>query len=166
MAKKTDHTGFRNRDLFCYNCGSSQTMPLLMSVQLAGDFMKSFSKLHRNCPPTWKQPVPTEGMTTAERAQFWISHGEKGASSQVMWDAFILRSPKRVNHPCDPDDFRRCHLLLEMVPEWRGRMDKLKELSTVWTSLVDNWDRLTELLKEQLAGKKNNMYEEMKKLGC
>lgn len=69
-------------------------------------------------------------------------------------------------HPHDPDDFRRCYMLLFMVPEWKELLHEIKGESDVWEKLIDNWDQLTTMLEEQLAGKRNNMYQFMKKLGC
>jgi len=64
-------------------------------------------------------------------------------------------------HPHDPSDFYRCHKLLELIPEWREELPKMREVSPAWAALVDNWDMLTDMLKEQIAGKKNDMYEKM-----
>lgn len=47
------------------------------------------------------------------------------------------------------------------------RIDNLRTLSLVWEKLADNWDKLTEMLEEQLQTKKaNGMYELMKQIGC
>jgi hypothetical protein len=41
----------------------------------------------------------------------------------------------------------------------------LKPASKTWENLVENWDKLTEMLKEQMQTKKpNGMYEFMKQL--
>jgi len=71
----------------------------------------------------------------------------------------------QIDIPWDPSDFNRCHGLLEMVPEWKSRMNEVAKLSKQWNSLVKNWDKLTEMLLEQnKTGKPNGMYEFMETL--
>jgi len=146
-------------------------MSLPQPVTMAAAIMKQFAKDHMNCVKTWEPLVVDMSLSERNRAIWWISkmNGEHGVSSEVMWRIFFHGTARIGDdsiHPSDPDDFRRCHLLLEAVPEWRDRMDLLKPLSPVWARLVENWDKLTEMLKEQMAGKKNDMYKFMKELGC
>jgi hypothetical protein len=61
--------------------------------------------------------------------------------------------------------------LLEAVPEWKEKhhLNKLKGLSTTWSNLVDNWDKLTEMFEENRKNKwetsdKIGMYEFMQTL--
>lgn len=172
MATKKEHTGFRNGQLFCFNCGQSYDMKLPQPVNMAAAMMKQFSKDHKNCPKTWEEPKPeTDGKTEYENAQWWLQNGERGISSETMFTHLSgthnLRAGRGECHPSDPDDFRRCHLLLEAVPQWRDKLHKMKNASTVWTNLVDNWDKLTEMLLEQMKTRKDNgMYDLMKSLGC
>ena len=74
-----------------------------------------------------------------------------------------------INHPHDPDDFRRCYLLLKAVPEWKKDLHKLKGLSPAWSNLVDHWNELTEMFERNEREdwknhKKIGMYELMQKL--
>lgn len=167
-----ENTGFRNGNLFCFNCGESQTLPLPMRVELATDFMMSFSKLHRKCPNTWIEPQNVDALinTEEQNCDWWIKNGEHGISSKTMFN-FLSDGLKIENRelrtPSDPDDFRRCHLLLEAIPQFRGKLDRMKSVDQTWANLVENWDRLTEMLLENIAmGKPNGMLEFMKKLGC
>jgi len=103
----------------------------------------------------------------------WFAQGEIGVSSKTMactvigmtlddtWSAYE-------NHPSDPDDFRRCLLFLEAVPEARSHFNKISKLSPVWERLVDSWDVLESLLKEEMSkgNKAPKTYEMMKNLGC
>ncbi len=164
--KKKDHTGLRDGKMFCFHCGGEYDMNLPQPIDMVVAMTKVFTKQHKDCKPTWKQPVPNPSWSVDRKALFWSTNGERGASSNVMFATMTEFPYARTDHPCDPDDFRRCHMLLEMVPEWRSELHRMREVSSVWSNLVDNWDALTILLKEQLAGKKNNMYEVMKSLGC
>ena len=43
----------------------------------------------------------------------------------------------------------------------------MKKESEVWRRIVENWDKLCEMLEEQMkTGKANGMYEFMESLGC
>ena len=172
--KKEDHTGFRNNNLFCFHCGTSQVMPLPMQVGLAADFMKLFVKHHKNCAKVWKEPSPkeTEGMATvAEKMKWWKDKGEHGTSSETLFgilggDLGWMIPKYKYEHPHDPDDFRRCWLLLEAIPEWKTQLDRMKPISDQWNVLVDNWDKLTELLIEGMKiDNGEEMYDFMKKIG-
>lgn len=174
--KKKEHTGFRNGNLFCYNCGASYEMPLPQPISMAAALMNQFAKDHEKCPPTWKEPVNDgNGKTVEENANWWAQNGRHGISSITMFNALTqglnVRALKNdhPSHPGDPDDFNRCYLLLKAVPQWqeKSQLDRLRKLSPVWNNLVENWDKLTEMLEEQIRTKKpNGMYEFMNSLGC
>ena len=71
-----------------------------------------------------------------------------------------------VSHPCDVYDLRRCYLLLELIPEWKDDLYKMKEVSLVWNKLIDNWEQFMPLLEERMCGRKNDLLERMKAIGC
>jgi hypothetical protein len=175
MKKKTEHTGFRNGDLFCFNCGTAYKMNLPQPVSMASAMMKQFAKDHKNCAKTWVQPVMgTDERTERQKAEWWLQNGERGVSSETMFHYLSdqkIRIGKYESTPSDPDDFKRCSKLLEAVPEWRSKLHLLKPVSPVWEKLVDNWDKLEEMFieaKKLWAQNKgaSEMYEFMKSLGC
>ena len=47
--------------------------------------------------------------------------------------------------PYDADDFGRCYRLFIAVPEWKARIQELKQMSSVWAGIVDEWENLSEL---------------------
>jgi len=164
--QKTEHTGMRNEMMFCYNCGRSQKLPLPMDIRIFAALAKAFSKIHRKCEKTWTQPVndPNEKLER-ENLKWWIENGEQGTSSKTMVKYLSTSIEYYVKHEChphDPDDFRRCHLLMEAVPQFKSKIRRMKSVSKTWSNLIDNWDKLTKMLKsEEIA-----MYSYMKKLGC
>lgn len=167
--KPTEHTGFRNGDLFCYHCGDSHKLNLPAPVKDAAQAMIDFSERHKKCKKTWDEPVADpQDKNTKECADWWLKYGERGVSSETMFMRLDGREIRQGgSHPYDPSDFRRCYLLLNAVPQWRSQLHKLKTISPVWSNLVDNWDKLTEMLEEQMkTNQPNGMYEFMKKLGC
>jgi hypothetical protein len=166
---KNSHCTIRNESFFCYNCGGKQIIPFPIDTRIFGAMAKEFEKIHKNCEPIWKQPEPDMSLSKSERIRWWLENGERGVSSNtiigVITDCFI--DQKHYGHPHDPDDFRRCYELLKAVPELKMDLYKMKSLSEVWSKLVDNWDRLTQMLEEKIkSGKPNGMYELMQSLGC
>lgn len=100
----------------------------------------------------------------------WLVNGETGLSSLTMvrcFEGLENRSKWDDRHPLDPDDFWRCCRLLIAVPEYRERLDELRELSDVWGRLVDNWPEFERLLFRDLPSRKcGELYERMKAIGC
>lgn len=120
-------------------------------------------------------PPEIMNMPIQERAELWISCGETGISSRTIW--MVLRNvhfqqspfPERLRFapPWDPGDFRRCYLLLRLIPEWRGRLEEVAEQFPVWKPLVKNWDELTELYEMERENSDGNaplLYARMKEL--
>lgn len=171
--KDKSNTGFRNGNLFCFNCGSSFDMQLPQPVDFASIMMKSFSKAHINCPKTWAEPVAEiNGKSEKENMNWWLTKGEHGISSKNMYA--VLSSgiiTKKLQTPSDPDDFSRCYKLLKAVPQFKTKLHLMKDVSSSWSNLVDNWDKLTEMYEQNVKEEWKNynkigMYEFMKELGC
>lgn len=85
----------------------------------------------------------------------WLASGERGLSSETIFQ-HILRikvlNGERNAHPWDPDDLRRCRLLLEQVPELAIRFEEMRTCSAVWRRLVDHWAELCRLMDEECGG--------------
>ena len=104
----------------------------------------------------------------------WILKGEIGISSKTIWSVmcgveFIEGSRCGFNFdvPQDPDDFKRCHKLLQEIPEWRDRLDEVAFVFPKWKPMVDNWERMTELYLEEIPdgnGRAPKLYALMKEL--
>lgn len=169
--KKSDHIAMRNESLFCLNCGGKQVLPMPLAIPMFSAMAEAFTKMHEDCEKTWKQPEVDQSLSVIQKLQWWLANGERGMSSDAMYARISKLGTRKhnvlTNHPIDPDDFRRCYLLLKTIPEWRGEMDKMRVVSDVWDKLVGNWDKLTEMLEEQMKTKTDNgMYKFMKELGC
>jgi hypothetical protein len=158
---------FRNEKIFCTNCGQEQVVPFPIQIPILSAMTKAFEKMHKKCKGIWKQPEPDMTLPLTHRMYWWLDNGERGISSETMFQCLsgkIISNDKGC-HPHDPDDFKRCYMLLKAIPEWKNDLYKLKDLSMEWNNLVDNWDKLTEMLEEQLSSKQDNgMYELMEKL--
>ncbi len=163
---KSSHVGFRNGALFCFHCGSSFNMQLPTPVSMATAMMTQFEKDHRKCKKTWTEPVAApNGKSEQENALWWCLNGEHGMSSKSIYNELSrgLGCPQlgndRTAAPHDPDDFRRCYLLLEAVPQWKSRLDELRKLSPIWSKLVDHWPRMTELIEQAMKSESGEAAE-------
>jgi hypothetical protein len=97
----------------------------------------------------------TMSVTMGQNAVDWIVGPDTGASSKEIWGAMVgarLSIVRRVAHPRDPADLGRCLRLLERIPEWRGRISEMAELSPVWASLAQYWDELEAMFREDGDG--------------
>lgn len=108
-----------------------------------------------------------------QRAFFWSSQGETGVSSLTIFavmtgtdDATDMETPSffKFSPPLDPADFRRCYLLLKLIPEWRPRLPEVAKKFPKWEKLVQQWDELTQLYEEEREnGRCPKLYAEMQK---
>ena len=177
--KKTDHIGFRNSGLFCHHCGAKQPLKYPMAFDQFQEIGNAFTEKHKDCKKTWEPPQPDLALPQELRELWWVSgEGEQGTSSLVIF--LHLSDPRHRHkafecgldakltkqHPHDPDDLRRCYLLLEAIPEWKPRLQELKSLSPVWAALIDKWEDFMVLLKQQIAGVENDLLTQMKAMGC
>lgn len=82
-----------------------------------------------------------------DRANEWMATGEVGRSSKAIWLHFMhaQHTPLDVPAPYDPDDFRRCYILLNRVPEWRPRIVEMARYNREWAGLSAVWEELTAL---------------------
>lgn len=94
----------------------------------------------------------------SEAATKWLASGERGISSNFIFtrltgiDAMGGWHAERGCHPHDPADFRRCHLLLEQVPELYFQFDKMAEAGPVWAALRSAWGDILNALDEESPG--------------
>lgn len=162
-------THFRNEKMFCPNCGGTFELKLPMEISLAARKMKLFADLHKDCEPTWKEPECDLSQSVELKAYWWLKNGDVGMSSKTMWLYFMGFELGMTHYPSDPNDFRRCYKLLEVVPEWKDRLLELARLSPQWHKLVYNWDELTRMFEQNEQEnwknyKKIGMYEYMQSL--
>lgn len=156
--KENKHCVIRNEKLFCMNCGGERAIPYPIAVDKVTKIMDDFNKLHANCEPTYEHPVVDLKLSQREREQWWLKWGEQGQSSKSIFAKLssVGLNERADKFPYDPDDFRRCHELLEAIPEFRKQLFRMKDVSDVWSNYVDNWDKLTEMFLDLKQNKKDN----------
>lgn len=90
-----------------------------------------------------KRQIESEGGVVPQSALEWLVDGERGRSSDAVF-AFLTHAKSMAStaHPHDAHDFRRCRLLLDRVPEFRGAFAGVKYLSPTWARIAKNWATL------------------------
>lgn len=117
-------------------------------------------------PPNVSTPI-------ADRLEWWKLHGECGISSRTI--AVAMTGDRNIlgfghgDHgpsvPLDPDDFRRCELLLGLIPEWNEELHLVAERFPEWDPLVREWNSLRDLYWEELpSGSAPKLAERMRVL--
>jgi len=85
-------------------------------------------------------------MTLDERMIGWIRTGDRGISSEVIFEVLadhpLLPEHWRYSTPSDSSDFYRCYKLLRAVPEWRGRLNEVAAKHPHWRLIVKYWQDL------------------------
>jgi len=103
-------------------------------------------------------------VTTTE----WLMGGDTGISSMAIFAVMTgtrYHPPGGTPIPYDPDDFGRCHRLLERFPAWRLRLGEVPAVYPAWTPFVPAWDELTALYVEELpSGRCPKLYARLSEL--
>jgi hypothetical protein len=60
--------------------------------------------------------------------------------------AHIMGMGGTADHPRDPDDLRRCRLLVEQVPMIKACLPNMASCSSVWARIVAQWNELCSLM--------------------
>lgn len=109
--------------------------------------------------------APPLTASVTERAAWWRERGEVGTSSETIYSAFTGSRVKRSDVPHDPDDFRRCRLLLGLIPEWRADLLPVTAAYPWFAPFVDRWGEMDRLYDIE-APKKScpKLYALMQKL--
>ena len=86
----------------------------------------------------------------------WLAIGERGTSSEAIVEFLTgvkcVRSPFPCGgHPLDPDDLRRCRLLLDSCPGLVSHFrEKMGGCSAYWRELLEVWDDLCETMDKEV----------------
>ncbi|GBQ85868.1 hypothetical protein AA14337_3182 [Acetobacter malorum DSM 14337] len=88
------------------------------------------------------------GLTS--RKNWWLEFGEKGSSSKFLFNMLSEIPDIRLAVPSDASDFRRCVLLLDLIPEWRDKLElRMAKAPDPWPELARNWDSLERTLRKE-----------------
>lgn len=87
----------------------------------------------------------------------WLASGERGLSSEAIVSHLTGQPVGRWrhnddSHPLDPDDFRRCQLLLRDYPLARLSFDRMRSVSPEWDRLVGAWGEIHATIEAESPG--------------
>jgi hypothetical protein len=97
----------------------------------------------------------THGLALPAGAAEWLGAGERGVSSNTIFmhlTGLDVLNGRSGSHPRDPDDFRRCELLLDAVPALRGEMHRMREVSMEWIRLFERWQDIVNTFDAECPG--------------
>lgn len=86
------------------------------------------------------------GKSLAERIQAWHANGERGLSARAMAAHFTGEPVNVLDLPSDVEDFQRCLLMFDRIPEWKARIPELASLSPHWARLAERWEAIADCL--------------------
>lgn len=100
--------------------------------------------------------------TLQEKILHWLATGETGTSSKTIAFVMVGEQPQRnfMNHPSDPDDFKRCLKLLREIPEIRPRLDEMRCISPKWNALIDHWQEVEDCFMAEVPDWLDNVLSE------
>jgi hypothetical protein len=96
--------------------------------------------------------TPQGRKLVADNLVKWLANGRRGTSSNTIVQHLTGIPTTRygeTDYPHDPDDLSRCRLLLEEVPELQPEFHRMATLSSVWAELVNDWQRLCDLMDSE-----------------
>ncbi|MBX3579981.1 MAG: hypothetical protein KF723_22485 [Rhizobiaceae bacterium] len=88
------------------------------------------------------RPEPDKTADIEGRAAQWRRSSDTGQSSIAIWEVMTGVPTPRTDHPHDPDDLGRCLRLLDLIPEWKPRLNLMCGLSKYWDALVQRWPEI------------------------
>lgn len=156
------HIVMRGSNALCTHCGKLEEIKLPITPKEFEERRKQIEALHKDCTNTYIPPTAPMDKDWNTRALWWIINGETGLSSKTIWSAMMGVECQRQYLPSDPDDFRRCYILLQVVQEWKPRLSELNKLGKGFENLSTNWDKLSDML---INTQGTEMYHFMKELG-
>ena len=170
-----DHCVLQGSDFFCTNCGARHNPwkgKKHIEVTALTVAMQAFSDLHADCTPDPEVPRREEQrrLDACSSPEAWINGPDTGISSATIWQiATGYDAPRYADYapdvPHDPDDFGRCHRLLQAFPWMRAKLQSVANCVPKWGPMVREWDRLTALYEEELpTGEAPKLYALMKQL--
>lgn len=160
VAQDSSHVERRSH-MWCNRCGERMVTEMPLKIDTMVEVMKGFQRAHAKCGDRPLAPVPER--PSIRSPDDWLRYGEVGTSSRFIWSV-MMGTAGQPSAPSDPDDFRRCHELLECFPDWRRRMPEMAT-KPGWAKLATEWERLTALYVEELENDAApKLYKAMKSL--
>lgn len=89
--------------------------------------------------------------TIEKRALEWLFSRDTGASSKAICAHMLGTSGQFSSYPSDPSDLGRCIRLLELIPEWKSRIQEMAVHGPGWAGQVKQWDSLVDSMADEVG---------------
>lgn len=140
----------------CKICGKDAVMDpdvaRMAGANLAAGSPEALAALRKHLEAGALESAKESHPGLSEAATRWLASGERGISSNTMFKHLTgvdALSGDRGSHPWDTDDFRRCRLLLEQVPELVQKMHLMRNVSKQWEDLLYLWADVCTAMDEE-----------------
>jgi hypothetical protein len=97
---------------------------------------------------SWRNEIEEELKLSLPEDRWWMGT-DVGKSSATIFGVMCQKWPDAREfgdgcYPLDASDFGRCKRLLDMFPEWRGRLHDVAEAypKTAWPSIIARWSEI------------------------
>lgn len=144
----------------------------LIDVGVAKVMGATFALTNAQDAKRWRAELDeaTRASAAGDEELAWLRSTDTGTSSLTIFAA-LSRGAHPVplaggpDVPYDPDDFGRCHRLLERFPAWRPRLIEVSRRHPAWAPFVREWARMTEVYERDLpSGGSAELYALMTEL--
>lgn len=78
-----------------------------------------------------------------KRLAQWLAGRDTGLSSECV-ALFLSAGVSNGSSPMDMNDWGRCMRLLDIMPEWKGRMAEMAEAGGRWPAFAKRWAELAD----------------------
>lgn len=94
----------------------------------------------------------------------WLMLDDTGCSSKCLIGFLTIKEVGGKDYPYDISDLGRCIRALEKLPFLQQDLLKAKEISKVWSFIINNWDELVNLYKSEKHKEVNNILRQAREL--
>lgn len=80
----------------------------------------------------------------------WLLSDDTGASSRAIASHMALGKSDG-SFPWDPSDIGRCFRLLDVIPEWKNRIEEMGIYSKILVLLADKWQEIYDCMEAEVG---------------
>lgn len=96
--------------------------------------------------------MSNENLSIETRALHWLMSGDTGASSKSICAHMQgIQKSDYASYPRDPADLGRCLRLLEIMPEWKPRIQEMAVYGPGWAGQVAVWQELRATMDNEVG---------------
>lgn len=85
-----------------------------------------------------------------QRTARWLSSHDTGMSSTAIV-CHMVGGHCDGSYPLDVSDLGRCLRLLELIPQWKGRMHEMARYGGAWAGLASHWEEIAASMADEVG---------------